>query len=294
MIKDSITIKSGKWQAHICPRLGGNVIQLTYAGQDVLRPLDDEEQLKENPYLQGAPILMPANRTFEGRFSFEGREYSLPLNEPQNNCNLHGSVLYEAFDVVSTDEKNAVLRLVDKTCKSYPFPFSLTVTYSLSMGGLSADYEIENIGDGNMPLTFCLHTTFMEPEKFTVPIDMCQEKDSHHIPTGRYIELNTAEREIAECSPSRGKVISGYYRSCGNTAHVGDYIYSVSDNFDHWIFYNGAGKGGFLCVEPQAGAVNGLNTDDGHIVLSPGEKIRFETQISENETSGGALCWKKR
>jgi len=281
MIKDVIKINYGDWRADICPPIGGNIIKLTYQGRDVLRPLENEEQLKINPYLQGAPILMPANRTFEGKFAFEGSEYLLPLNEPQNNCNLHGLVLFEAFETVSVTEKCAVLRLVDSDCRSYPFPFALTVTYSLTDDGLSADYEVENIGDGNMPLTFCLHTTFVEPESFSVPIDMCQEKDAHHIPTGRYIPLNAEEKEIAESSPSCGRIISGYYRACGNAARVGDYIYSVSENFDHWIFFNGRGESGLLCVEPQAGAVNGLNMSDGHTVLAPGEKIRFETRLSK-------------
>lgn len=281
MIKDTIILKYGEWQAVICPRLGGNIIGLTYSGEDILRPLVNEDDLKINPYLWGAPILMPANRTKAGRFNFEGREYTLPLNEPAHGNNLHGSVLFEAFDLVSADEKSATLRLVDKKCRSYPFPFALIVTYSLTEDGLSADYEVENIGDGNMPLTFCLHTTFVEPDSFTCLIDMCQEKDSHHIPTGRYVELNELERGIAGSSPSKGLVISGYYRASGKTARIGDFKYSVSDNFDHWIFYNGAGKSGYLCVEPQCGKVNGLNMDDGHRVLAPLEKIRFETKITK-------------
>jgi len=146
--------------------------------------------------------------------------------------------------------------------------------------GLTAEYEIENISGSNMPLTFSLHTTFVEPEDFCVPIDMCQEKDFHHIPTGRYIDLTDEEREYAAGSPSRGKVISGYYRACGNIARVGDYIYEVSEKFDHWILFNGRGESGLLCVEPQSGKVNGLNMNDGHTVLAPCEKIIFTTKIS--------------
>ena len=280
MIKDTITLKFGDWQADVCPRLGGNIIGLSFGGEDILRPLVNEDDLKINPYLWGAPILMPANRTKAGKFNFEGREYTLPLNEPLHDNNLHGSVLYQVFDLVEAGEAHAVLRLVDKECASYPFPFAMTVTYALSENGLTADYEIENIGEGNMPLTFCLHATFVEPEDFTCPIDLCQEKNEHHIPTGRYVELNETEKRIAASSPSKGKVISGYYRASGKTARIGSYKYSVSENFDHWIFYNGAGKGGYLCVEPQAGRVNGLNMADGHIVLAAGEKIRFETKIS--------------
>ena len=281
MIKDTIILKYGAWQAVICPRLGGNIIGLSFGGEDILRPLINEDDLKINPYLWGAPILMPANRTKAGKFNFEGREYTLPLNEPAHGNNLHGSVLYQVFELVEADETYAVLRLVDRDRVSYPFPYAMTVTYSLTEDGLAADYEIENIGEGNMPLTFCLHTTFIEPESFTCPIDMCQEKDSHHVPTGRYIALNALESEIAASSPSKGKVISGYYRASGKTARVGNYKYSVSDNFDHWIFYNGEGKGGYLCIEPQCGKVNGLNIEDGHIRLSAGEKIKFETRITK-------------
>lgn len=281
MIPNTIQLNSGKWRAEICPSLGGNVVCLTFDGANVLCPLVSEEQFRENPYMQGSPILMPANRTHEGAFSFEGKLYTLTLNEPRNNCNLHGSVLFAEFERVFSNENCAVVRLVDESGEYYPFPFAITVTYSLSEAGLTSVYEIENIGEQNMPLTFCLHTTFTEPERFSVPIDLCQEKDIHHIPTGRYVALNDDEQEIAKRSTSRGRIISGYYRSCGNTASIGDYRYEVSGNFDHWVLFNGRGVSGLLCVEPQCGKVNGLNMSDGHAVISPGESIRFETRITK-------------
>ena len=139
-----------------------------------------------------------------------------------------------------------------------------------------------------MPLTFCLHTTFIEPASFSVPIDLCQEKDDHHIPTGRYVELDERQRGYVSGSASAGIFITGYFRSCGSVARVGDYSYSVSDNFDHWILYNGAGSSGLLCVEPQCGKVNGLNYPDGHRILAPGERIRFSTVISRYRSDSDA------
>lgn len=279
MIKDIITITSGDWSAEICPRLGGNVIRLTYKGEEVLRRLTDEDELKINPYLWGAPILMPANRTKEARFTFEGKEYLLPLNEPRFNCHLHGLVLYEAFEAVAVSDSAVTVRLTDKKAKSYPFPFEMTVTYSLSDEGLKSEFTVENIGEGNMPLTFCTHTTFTEPESFCVPLDMEQERDKMQIPTGRYTELDEQAKGYTAGSPSVGLYISGYFHSCGNVARVGDYKYTVSENFDHWVFFNGGGDKGYLCVEPQAGKVNGLNYDDGHITLAPEEKTVFTTVI---------------
>ena len=139
MIKDVVKIRGGEWEADVCPRLGGNVIRLTYKGCNVLMPLNDEAELKINPYLFGAPILMPANRTYKGRFVFEGKEYSLPLNEPHNNCNLHGSVLYEEFETVDVSTDSVTVRLTDEKAKSYPFPFRLTVTYRITEMGFSSE-----------------------------------------------------------------------------------------------------------------------------------------------------------
>ena len=282
MINDVVKISAGDWQATVCPRLGGNIIGLTYKGEDVLRPLTNEEDLKVNPYLWGAPILMPANRTYEGKFVFEGKEYTLPLNEPHYNCNLHGLVLYEVFETGSVKENSVTLKLTDTDCRSYPFPFEMTVTYKVTEEGLTSQYTVQNIGEGNMPVTFCTHTNFIEPESFQVPIDMNQERDKCQIPTGRYVELDDQQKRYVTGSPSVGLYISGYFRSCGNTAIVGNYKYTVSDNYNHWVFFNGGGGKGYLCVEPQSGKVNGLNYPDGYNLLTPGEKITFTTIIEAN------------
>lgn len=142
-------------------------------------------------------------------------------------------------------------------------------------------YMVTNIGRIDMPVTFALHTTFVEPECFSVPLESCQEKNEFHIPTGKYVSLNAQEKGYVIGSQSKGLTISGYYKSSGNEALVGNFVYSVSPNFDHWILFNGKGNSNLLCIEPQCGAVNGLNIKDGCKIIKPGEKIDFWTKISK-------------
>ena len=130
-----------------------------------------------------------------------------------------------------------------------------------------------------MPFTFALHASFVEPNVFSVPIFLCQQKDEHHIPTGRYVSLNNQEKRYVTGSKSKGLKVSGYYKSSGNTAKIGKYQYVVSDNFDHWILFNACGEGNLICIEPQSGAVNGLNIDGGFNVLKPGGNEVFFTMI---------------
>ena len=122
----------------------------------------------------------------------------------------------------------------------------------------------------DMPLTFALHTTFPESGYVQVPLAEAHRRNERLIPT-HYGPLNETEKKVAAGFDPRGTALVGYFRSGGHTARIGDWLYTVSDNFDHWIVYNGGGNAGFLCVEPQAGRVNGLN-DGGFIRLAPGRR----------------------
>lgn len=278
-MNNAISIGQGDWQARVCPRLGANVIKLTHKGQDVLVPLKEEAQLAVNPYLQGAPILLPANRTAGGQFTFEGIPYTLEVNEPRTGAHLHGFVHRQPFTLL-TKQPDRVTLQYENTGSIYPFPFRLTVEYSAGPEGFTQRYTLANTGAGRMPFIFCLHTTFVEPESFSVPIDACQHKDHKHIPLGGYIPLDPQEQRYATGSPSKGIPISGYYRGIGHQARVGDYLYTVSEQFDHWILFNGLGEMGLLCVEPQWGAVNGLNTENGCPILEKGQQVTLTTTIS--------------
>ncbi len=277
-MKNIYELTAGDWRACVERTRGGNVISLTYGSRYVLVPLTSEAQYEENPYIQGVPMLLPANRTAEGTFVFDGRKYTLPVNEPATGAHLHGFLYKQTFEVVKVDQSTITLTY-ENHGEIYPFPFRINVVYSLDDGGFSQTYEIENTGDTDMPVTFALHTSFSEPDCFFVPIDACFEKDGRHIPTGRYVPLNEQEQRYAYSSVSKGIVISGYYRSCGSTACVGDWKYTVSSEFDHWILFNGQGGKGLLCVEPQCGKVNGLNAEDGHRRIAPGKKLTLATRI---------------
>lgn len=270
----------GKWHADISACLGANVTRLQYNGKDIFRPLESTEQLKIDPYLQGSPILFPANRTYKGEFCFEGEKYFLPINEPATNSHLHGRLHYQKFELLQKSSTQIKLSYENKG-EIYPFPFVITVEYCLTNDFFRQKYWIENTGKKNMPLTFALHTTFIEPDNFYVPIDARQEKDQCGVSIGRYASLNEQEQRYSINSESKGIRIADYYRLSGNTARVGEYQYRVSDNFDHWILYNAGGASGFLCVEPQCGAVNGLNIADGHKIIEPGYQEVFYTSISK-------------
>ena len=271
-------IEAEGWRAEVAPALGGNIVSLSYNGRDIYVPLKNEKQLEINPYLQGAPILLPANRTAGAKFGFKGNEYKLPLNEPATGAHLHGLVHRQPFTVKYCGESEIKL-IYENKGDIYPFPFLLEVNYLIKGNIFRQEYKVINTGKSEMPFTFALHTTFTEPNTFSVPIDLCQEKDGFHIPTGKYVPLNRQEQGYVSGGSSKGLVISGYYRACGHTAYLDNLSYTVSENFDHWILFNGRGESGLLCIEPQCGKVDGLNIKDGCKILNPNEETEFWTEL---------------
>ncbi len=273
------TIRFEDWQADVCPRLGANVIALKKSGKDVLRPLTDEKQLDIDPYLQGAPLLFPANRTRDGRFFWQGKVYQMPVNEEISGGNLHGFLHFQVFTVDKVSENTITMSYRHTANDYFPFSFTFTVTYRLDKDGFTAEYTVKNTDKTAFPFTFATHTTFVEPDRFTAPVESRQERDQRLLPTGRYVPLTEAEQLYTSGAVSKDNPIVGYYKLSGHTAVVGDYTYTFSENFDHCILYNGKGVSGFLCVEPQSGAVDGLNIANGHKVIEKGDTVTFTQNI---------------
>jgi len=259
-----LRLKAGEWQAEVYPQCGMNLTALTFAGKPIFRTPADEQVLRENLYLYGNPLLMPANRTKDGRFIFCGKVYELPINEPARGNNLHGLMADAPFEVVRQTE-NEVCAIYQNRGERYPFVFDLIITDTLTVQGWRREVKLQAKED--MPYTLAFHSTFLEPERFSVPIGRRFVCNENYIPNG----------EMVPAEPL-GKVISGFYEAEKHVAMVEEYLFTVSENFDHWILFNGGGEQGFLCIEPQCGGVNGLNSN-AHRILRGGERDTFTLSL---------------
>ena len=274
---NTIRLQNKTWSLELAPDFGMNPISLRYKGEPVLREPESVIELCKTPLLYGIPVLFPANRTKDAKFTFDGVEYHLPLNEPDRFNNLHGCLYTTPFTVLEQTE-DRVVSCLRNTRQCFPFPFTMRFTDTLTEQGFRREVELHNDGETPMPVTISFHSTFVEPDSFTVQVGQRFEFDQYYIPTWKMLPLNDVEQTFPTSCVPRGNVISAYYTSTGNVARIGRYRYTV-ENFDEWIFYNGNSYEGYLCVEPQHGMVNGFNRPDGHTRLDAGKSIRFALQI---------------
>ncbi len=258
-----ITLHNEKWKASVLPAWGANLIALSYCGEPILRTPPSLSLLdSDSPYLYGNPLLLPPNRTRDGKFTFEGQAYQLPINELEHRNHLHGQLYNAPFDVVEVGQFDLCCRYQNKG-ERFPFPFTIALHYQLGSDGLLLKIELHNDGECPMPVALGFHTTFVEPEFASVPIGSHWERDDRLLPTGRLLPLIQQQTQLRSGFCSRGLSIAGYYTASGHTAYIGKFGLETSTEFNQWVLYNGGGGKGFLCVEPQLCTVDGLNLQGG-------------------------------
>lgn len=289
MFEGAVYLNNREWSAVILPDVGANTVRLRHKEHDLLRFPENKEQLAQSPYLYGMPIILPPNRIENGAFHFDGKAYQLEINESLNGNHIHGFFAEAPFEVVSLSS-NQLTCVYENRGERYPFWLDLLFTVTLHEKGIVHQLEIVNRADGDIPVAAGFHTTFAEPETFSVPIGKRWETNARHIPTGTMLELSGQEQQYVRGCRPHGLSISGFYTAAGHEAQIGEYRYRTSDNFSQWVLFNGGGNKRFLCVEPQSGPVNSLNRPDGYIRLKRKASLRFWTTISSISRGGEILC----
>ena len=163
----------GESQAQIVPGLGFACVAFrvsTNSGEwQVLAEPPDAESLIERTSRYGIPIMYPwPNRIRDGRFTFEGKTYEMPL-APNGPHAIHGVTRGRAWTVnqTETDTNGAFCRasIVIGTDADdvWPFPSQISIEYRLKGRELTVIAEAANLGETAMPMGFGTHPWFGMP-----------------------------------------------------------------------------------------------------------------------------------
>ena len=298
-------IKKGAYSAEINLSRGANCISLRNSKYDacILREPDYSAPL-DNPYIYGMPILFPANRISGGKFMFEGREYTFPINDPNTGCHVHGMIHEQEFQVVSGG-KDYVICSYQATREEAYFgrqnKFEIKISYYLTDDGLVQKTKIKNLSLQNMPIMIGFHTTFQIPfmenqntEDLRVLADVSDliDRDKNtYLPTGNICKPDdlTWKLRRGEVSPL-SEQISRHYKAQGEKRmEIRDIAkgicvqYENSTNYEFRLLYNGQADE-YICLEPQNCLVNCMNEAfdkdyAGFRFLKPDEEITFVSRI---------------
>lgn len=281
-----LELNTSYWQAEIAPEAGANLCRLLHkpTGLDVLRYPDCIEQLQALPDCFGMPFLFPPNRIDGGRFTWQGREYVLPINEPDRGNNLHGAILGKPWEVVEASQEHVVMSHHIIASIGFMHDCTLTLRYCLQGNRVQQKISITNHSDLAMPIGVGFHTAFKMSADTKIHLGLgngyWEMSKLRFLPTGKCLPWPDGydgiydEREAVSChlpippeqhkglensggtfgGNSGGAVIE--YPLCEARLH-----YEVDANYRHWCLWNDGGGKGFFCVEPMTWMTNSPNLD---------------------------------
>lgn len=130
------------------------------------------------------PMAPFAGRVRHGRFTFDGRHYTMPVNFPPHA--IHGSVFDKAWSVDSATEFSTDLG------PAWPFPGRAHQAVALGPESLTLTLEVHSEG-GQMPASCGWHPWFRrrldngDPLILEFEADFMEERDEEGIPSGRRV-----------------------------------------------------------------------------------------------------------
>ena len=269
--KNIIKLNSGNWLAEIAVDAGANLFRLQHksSGLELLRTPGSLDDLYTEPQMYGIPVLFPPNRIADGKFTWQGQEYTFKINEPERNNHLHGLILGKPWRLVENKNDIVLMTYDFKATPGFPHDFKLSMSYHFASEAVIQEFTITNLSETSMPFGLGFHTAFQMPlgakARVTTGDDYWEINPLRHLPSGKLLPWNKEEmiftdKEAVSCHcPIATEMIDGKeFRGAiieypDNNAKL---YYKVDDKYKHWCLWNDGGNKGFFCPEPMTWMVN--------------------------------------
>lgn len=286
-----VHIKSPDGTAYfeVIPAFGGMLTQLNWAGNVIKIPFENQFANSENPYHPSALLSPWVNRVRNGNYSFEGRNYQLPVNEPNLGNAIHGLLARMPFNISLEASKATLTYHYDAEEKAYPFPFEMQLSYSFSVdNSFQLQFQAKNIGSGNMPFACGWHPYFNLTQgnlaDWIIRFDSISKfhSDSQMIPLRE-------ESFDASAGVDLGKeVLDNVFRLEPKTKHITNlynkqkkeslYLEQSSIDFPFLVVF-APENSNCVAIEPMSANTDAFNTGDGLRILAPNEIFQSSVKI---------------
>lgn len=302
--------------ASILPSYGFNLFDLRLPAAGEVRPIvyaaEGWADNPDKPGRNGIPVLFPfPNRIREGRYTFGGRSYQLPLTKPPHA--IHGFTIDAPWDVadrgVGPDGASIVGRFqlsknAPNAVGNWPADAILQMRYALKGRRLTLTVSVENPGDGPLPWGFGIHPYFRLPfppgtdlgaTSITLPASQYWELDQS-LPTGAILPVD-ARLDFRRGRPIAGLAIDdvltgldfeGDQAVCRlvDTTLGAEFRIVFGRTVRELVVFTPPSPPGVIAVEPYTQTTDAINLharglDGGLRILEPGNSeefaITFET-----------------
>jgi aldose 1-epimerase len=290
-------------EARIAPAAGGNLYSLKVGDDELLVQPPSLAELATSP--AGTPVLFPTpNRIRDATFLFEGRRFQFPANNGANF--IHGLVrrrpFHAAEPVAAATEASASVWLewdaAQPDFSQFPLEHRLTLTFTLTRGGLSIAYTVENQAKGRLPFGFGLHPWFRVPgdrSAVFLKVPASQRMEAvEKLPTGKLLSVQKTPFDLRRPTALAGLDLDDVYFGVTPAAAPGfewrdrgvRVSLGASREFTHVVVFTPPERPTF-CIENQTSSTDAHNlnerglTREAHLII-----------VEPGKTARGSVDWK--
>ena len=173
-------------QRAVVVEVGGGLRSYDVDGTAVLDGFAEHEMVTA---ARGQVLTPWPNRLHGGRYTWDGTEHEVPLDEPAQGNALHGLVRFRAWRTTDRAADAVTMALRLHPSPPYPFCLDLTARYALTDDGLVVEHTATNVGAQAAPYALGTHPYvtvggLVDDARLTLPAATYLPTDEHQIPTG--------------------------------------------------------------------------------------------------------------
>jgi aldose 1-epimerase len=135
-------------QRAVVVEVGGGLREYTLDGRRLLDGYGADEMSSSG---RGQVLIPWPNRIQDGRYSFDGQDHQLPLDDVEEQDAIHGLVRWASWTAGEREESRVVMEHVLHPQPGYPFTLALSVEYRLLDEGLRVRTTAVNRGPRPCP-----------------------------------------------------------------------------------------------------------------------------------------------
>ena len=272
---------------------GAALIGLSVSKLDLIEP-------NTRDGLYAGKILAPwPNRIKDGKYSFNKKDYQLPVNEVSKNNSLHGLVANCHWEVILQDQSKVILQHLLNQPDIYPGKLQLQVTYEIIENGIEITVLSENVGELSAPYGVSIHTYLVAGESvknneltLQIPADQFLEVDAERLlpiklqpVTGSNFDFISLKKISDLFIDHAFKYSSDYPQSILLLNAEGQGAEVIFDDQSKWIQIHTADRDlqvdsrMAVAIEPMTCPPDAFNSGIDLIVLEPGKKHEYKLKI---------------
>jgi aldose 1-epimerase len=282
-------IRGGGYRA-VVTECGATLRHLEYDGRPLLLGFPEDAQASAG---RGQLLVPWPNRIQDGRYTFEGRDLQLPVNEVARNNASHGLVRWAPWTLEEITDGSVTLLLRLMAQPGYPWTLDLHVVYDLSADGLHVTLTATNLSPVPAPYAYGAHPYLtlgdgtegdLDRWELTLPATTRILTDERLLPVGRE-DVTDTDYDFRVARPIKSRSFDDAFTDLEQDEE-GRVTVTLSDPrsgravalwMDHTHtcvqVYSGddlsRGARAALAVEPMTAAANAFRTGEHLVVLDP-------------------------